>query len=210
MSTRTIGGLIMTHADDDGMIVPPKIAPYQVVILPFLLDDADKPQILEACADMKQKLLSAGISVRIDLSEGRASDKMWAAIKKGVPIRLEIGKREIEEGQVTFTRRDLGKDGKAKVATDDCAKSILDALDQMQKDLLERARERLNGFIKDVDCLEDLYDFFADEKDGGVKIDYALIKDSEEFEAIKKEFSVTTRCLPFADKGKKVIVAKAY
>ena len=210
MSTRTIGGLIMTHGDDDGMIMPPKIAPHQVVILPFIKDDADKAKILEFCEKVQKDLRARDISVQVDKSDARSSDKMWAAIKKGVPIRLEIGAREIEEGQLVFTRRDLGKDGKVKVSVAECAAKIADALDAMQKDLLAKSRQRMEGMVKDAKSLKEVRDFFAAEQTGGMKIDYSLIQNSEEFEAIKKDFAVTTRCLPFADEGKKVVVAKAY
>lgn len=210
MSTRTIGGLIMTHGDDDGMIMPPRVAPHQVVILPFIKDDADKTKILEFCEKVQKELRSKDISVQVDKSDARSSDKMWAAIKKGVPVRLEIGAREIEEGQLTFTRRDLGKDGKVKVSVAECAAKIAEALDAMQKDLLTKARARMDGMITDVKSLKEVRDFFAAEKTGGVKIDYSLIKDSAEFAAIKGEFAVTTRCLPFTDGGNKVILAKAY
>lgn len=210
MSTRTIGGLIMTHGDDDGMIMPPRIAPHQVVILPFIKDDADKAKILEFCEKVQKDLRAKDISVQVDKSDARSSDKMWAAIKKGVPIRLEIGAREIEEGQLVFTRRDLGKDGKVKVSVADCAAKIAEALEAMQKDLLAKARERMAGMVKEVKTLKEVRDFFAAEQTGGVKIDYSLLQDSSEWAAIKGEFAVTTRCLPFADGGKKVILAKAY
>jgi prolyl-tRNA synthetase len=210
MSTRTIGGLIMVHGDDDGMVMPPKIAPYQVVILPFIKDDADKAKILEFCEKVKKDLIAKDISVQVDKSDARSSDKMWSAIKKGVPVRLEIGAREIEEGQLVFTRRDLGKDGKVKVSVAECAAKIGEALEAMQKDLLAKARERMAGMVKEVKTLKEVREFFAAEQQGGVKIDYSLLKDSAEWAAIKGEFAVTTRCLPFADGGTKVILAKAY
>ncbi|TAL27383.1 MAG: proline--tRNA ligase [Alphaproteobacteria bacterium] len=210
MSTRTIGGLIMTHGDDDGMIMPPRVAPHQVVILPFLKDDADKAPILEFCDKLRKELRAKDISVQIDKSDARSSDKMWAAIKKGVPVRLEVGAREIAEGQVTYTRRDLGKDGKMKVSVDEFLNTIGVVLDEMQGDLLQRARRRLEGQIMDVKSLKEVREFFAADQSGGLRLDYSLIKGSDEFAAIKQEFAVTTRCLPFADNGQKVIVAKAY
>lgn len=210
MSTRTIGGLIMTHGDDDGMIMPPKVAPYQVIILPFVNEGSDVSQIMEACEKVRKDLIAHGISARVDASDARSSDKMWAAIKKGVPVRLEIGARELAEGQVVFTRRDLGKDGKQKVSIDGVAKAVGSALAAMQKDLLEKARARLKGQVQDVKTLKDLRDYFAAEKPGGVKIDYSLVKGFADFDAIKKEFSVSTRCLPFEDEGGKVVVARAY
>lgn len=209
LTTRTIGAMIMVHGDDDGMIMPPRMAPHQVVILPFLKDDADTPKIMEACEEMRKSLLKAGISVQIDKTEERSSDKMWTAIKKGVPVRLEIGARELAEGKISFTRRDLGKDGKQVVTIADAPKMVAEALDKMHGDMLERARAKLKTQIHDVSSLADLHAFFKAEKQGGVKIDYALVKGSEEYEKIAKEFSLSTRCLPF-DAADKVIIAKAY
>ncbi|MDE1151217.1 MAG: proline--tRNA ligase [Micavibrio sp.] len=210
MSTRTIGGLIMTHADDDGMIMPPRVAPHQVIILPFLKDDADTPAILEFCDKIQKELRAKDISVQVDKSDARSSDKMWAAIKKGVPIRLEVGAREIAEGQLTFTRRDLGKDGKTKVSVAECVDKISEALVQMQADLYNKAKARMMAGIKDVSSLKEARDFFAGENTGGLRLDYSLIQGSEEFAKLKAEFAVTTRCLPFADGGTKVIISKAY
>jgi prolyl-tRNA synthetase len=210
LTTRTIGAAIMVHGDDDGMIMPPRVAPHQVVILPFINNDADKAGILEFCDKIQKELRAKDISVQIDKSDARSSDKMWSAIKKGVPVRLEVGAREIAEGQVTYTRRDLGKDGKKKASVNEVVSSIGKALEDMQKDLLERARQRLKSQITDVKSLKEVRDYFAAEKTGGLRLDYGLIKSSEEFAAIKQEFAVTTRCLPFDDGGEKVIVAKAY
>ncbi len=210
LSTRTIGGLIMVHGDDDGMIMPPKMAPYQVAILPFINDDSDRTTILEHCEKIRKELLASGISVQIDKTDARSSDKMWAAIKKGVPIRLEVGAREIAEGQVIFTRRDLGKDGKTKVSATECASKISEALKAMQKDMLEKARTRLKQQIVNGSTLKEIRDFFAAETKGGIRVDYSLVRGSQEFEDMKKEFSISTRCLPFEDEGKKVIIAKAY
>lgn len=210
LSTRTIGGLIMVHADDDGMVMPPRMAPYQVAILPFINDDADREKILAACDKVRADLRAAGISSQVDKSDARSSDKMWAAIKKGVPVRLEIGARELAEGQMVFTRRDLGKDGKQKVSIEGVVKAIGDALEQMQKDMLARATERLKAQIHDVSSLKEVREFYAAGKTGGLRIDYALITGSEEYDAIAKEFSLSARCLPFEDKGKKVVIGKAY
>ncbi|MBI3440424.1 MAG: proline--tRNA ligase [Proteobacteria bacterium] len=210
LSTRTIGGLIMVHADDDGMVMPPKLAPYQVGILPIIHDDADRSKILEFCDKVQKDLAVKGVSAKTDKSDARTSDKMWTCIKKGVPVRLEIGAREIAEGQLTYTCRDLGKDGKKKVSLQEFMSTIEGVLSHMQKDMLEQAHQKAKGMVTEIKTLKEMRDFFAAEKIGGVKIDYKLIQGSDEFEAIKKEFSVTPRCLPFSDKGQKVIVAKAY
>lgn len=210
MSTRTIGGLIMTHGDDDGMIMPPRIAPYQVAVLPFITGDSDSTAILEFSDNIRKELAARGISVQVDKSDARSSDKMWGAIKKGVPVRLEAGAREIAEGQVTYTRRDLGKDGKTKVPVAEFLNTISVVLDEMQADLLKRGRSRLEAMITDVKSLKDVREFYAAQQTGGLRLDYSLIKGSEEFDAIKQEFAVTTRCLPFAGGGEKVVVSKAY
>jgi prolyl-tRNA synthetase len=210
MSTRTIGGLIMTHGDDDGMIMPPRMAPHQVVILPFLQGDEGRAEILAFCEKLQKEFRAKDISCQIDRSDARSSDKMWAAIKKGVPVRVEVGAREIAEGQVTFTRRDLGRDGKTKVGVSECVAKISAALEQMQKDLLEKARARLAAQVTDVKSLAEVRDFFKGEGQGGLKLDYSLVKGSAEFDAIAKEFSISPRVLPFGDDGRKVIVAKAY
>lgn len=209
LTTRTIGAMIMVHGDDDGMIMPPRMAPYQVAILPFIKDDADTPKIMQACEEMRAALKKAGITAQIDRTEARSSDKMWSAIKKGVPVRLEIGARELAEGNVSFTRRDLGKDGKQIAAIADAPKMVAEALDRMHADMLERARTRLKSQVRDVASLAELCDFFKAENQGGVRIDYSLVKGSADYEAIAKEFSLSTRCLPF-DAPSKVIVAKSY
>jgi len=209
LSTRTIGGLIMVHADDDGMIMPPRMAPYQVAILPFIKDEADTPKILEACNKVREDLRRAGISAQVDKSDARSSDKMWAAIKKGVPIRLEIGARELAEGKVSFTRRDLGKEGKVIAAIADAPAQIATALNQMHDDMLARAKKRLQAQIHNVATVAEIKAFFAAGTQGGVRIDYALIKGSADYEAVAKEFSLSCRCLPL-DAPTKVIVSKAY
>jgi prolyl-tRNA synthetase len=209
-TSRTVGAAIMVHGDDDGMIMPPKIAPYQVGILPVIHDDGDKDRILAFCDNIQKQLAAKGVTARTDKSGQRTSDMMWASIKKGVPVRLEIGAREIAEGQVTCARRDLGKDGKRKVSVEEFLGSIQGMLDQMQKDMLARAREKMTGMVTDIKSLREMRDFFAAEETGGVRLEYSLIGNSPEFDAIKKEFSVTARCLPFENDGQKVIVAKAY
>lgn len=209
LTTRTIGAMIMVHGDDDGMIMPPRMAPYQVAILPFIKDDADTPKIMQACDEMRAALKKAGITAQIDKTETRSSDKMWSAIKKGVPVRLEIGARELAEGNVSFTRRDLGKDGKQVAKIADAPQMVAQALDKMHDDLLQRARTRLQSQVRDVASLAELRDFFKAESHGGVRIDYSLVKGSADYAAIAKEFSLSTRCLPF-DAPSKVIVAKSY
>lgn len=210
MSTRTIGGLIMTHSDDDGLICPPKVAPYQVGILPIAHQEADREKVMTACYTIRQQLQALGVSADIDHSDQRTGDKMWGAIKKGVPVRLEVGARELAEDKVTYTRRDLGKDSKQTVSTQAFIQTIAAVLNDIQHQLLEKARVRTNSMIHEVQSLKAMREFFAADTVGAVKVDYDLVKNSPEFGTISKEFALSARCLPFVDGGKKVIVGKAY
>lgn len=210
VSTRMIGGLIMVHADDDGMVMPPKIAPYQIAILPIINDENDRAQILAFCETIRKDLSAKGVTAKIDSSDARTPDKMWNAIKKGVPVRLEVGMREMAEGMVTYTRRDLGRDSKQKATVADFLGAIDGVLTQMQSDMLDAARKKLKTMVTDIQTLPEMREFFKAEKLGGVKIDYALIKESAEYAEIQKEFSLTARCLPFENNGQKVIIARAY
>ncbi len=209
ISTRLIGGMIMTHGDDDGMIMPPRIAPYQVVIIPVVRDDADAAAIGEYCANLAASLKEQGVRVKLDDCDARTPDKMWDAIKKGVPVRVEVGAREMAEGQVTHVRRDLGRDSKETCAVDEFVNKISALLDAVHEELLTRARAFRDAHIEEVSSLQEVKDFFAADKLGFVKIDTTLLDDPA-FDEIKKEFSLTPRCMPFDDKGQKVYVGKSY
>lgn len=209
MSTRTIGGMIMVHGDDDGMVMPPRVASHQVVIIPVLKGEDDEA-VTDAAENLAKRIKAAGIRVHVDTRDMRTPDKMWDAIKKGVPIRVELGAREVAAGTLTHVRRDLGRDSKKTESIDAFVTGLPALLDTMQSDMLARARKFMNERIFDVKTLDEMRAFFADErKIGFVRIDTGAINDPQ-FEAIKKEFSVTPRCMPFADKGQKVLVGRSY
>jgi len=207
LSTRSIGGLIMTHADDDGMIMPPKIAPHQITIIPVVKDD---PTALFAyCTALAQDLKQAGFKVHLDTSDARTPDKMWASIKRGVPLRVEIGQREMEEAQVTYTRRDLGKSSKATLPTSEFIATVGSILNTMQSDLLARSRAFTLSNIHEVNDLKGLRDLFAADTLGFAKMPSALLDDPG-LEAIKNEFALTPRCQPLEDEGRTVLIGKSY
>jgi prolyl-tRNA synthetase len=208
-STRSIGGLIMAHADDDGMVMPPKIAPHQVAIIPVIRDDAGRGPVIDYCQALAKRLKAAGIRVHLDVSDARTPDKMWACIKKGVPVRVEIGQREMEAGQLTYIRRDLGKESKHTVSVEEFAGTVSGLLDTMQKDLLEKSRQFRDARIHDVKDVKAVRDFFAADTQGFARTDAAILG-QEEFERLRKEFSITPRCLPFENDGKMVIIGKSY
>jgi prolyl-tRNA synthetase len=209
MSTRTIGGLIMTHADDDGMIMPPKIAPVQVQIIPVIRDEADAPALIAYCKDIQKKLRSIDVRCKVDDSEARTPDKMWGCVKKGVPLRVEIGGREMAEGQLTHVRRDIGKDSKTTVSVDEFVNSVQATLNDIQKALFERAKTYRDENTHEASSLDGVREFFAAGRIGFVKIDVELLNDPQ-WEVLQDEFKLTPRCMPFEDGGKKVFVAKAY
>mgnify|MGYP001617800013 FL=1 len=197
----------MTHADDDGMIMPPKVAPYQVAILPVVKDDPTP--VFAVCEKLASQLKAKGIRVHLDMSDRRTPDKMWDAIKKGIPLRVEIGAREAEAGQVTHVRRDIGKDSKETCGAEEFVNKAQGLLEAIQKGLLVRAQAFQNSHIFDVKSVGEVREFYKADKTGFVRMDTALLSDPG-FEAVKKEFSLTPRCLPFADEGRKVIVGKSY
>lgn len=209
ISTRLIGGMIMTHADDDGMILPPKIAPHHVVIIPVTREDSDAEGIVAYCRDLAAKLKAQGVRVLVDEREARTPDKMWDAIKKGIPLRVEVGGREMDEGVVTHVRRDLGRESKATCSVDAFVGDVHAILDQMQSDLLEKARAFRDAHIEVGQSLADVEAFFKADKTGFVKVLVAVLEDAG-LDAVMKEYGLTTRCMPFTDDGKTVLIAKAY
>jgi prolyl-tRNA synthetase len=113
VSTRLIGGLIMTHSDDNGFVVPPRIAPLHVVIVPIYRNDQEKAQVLEyvqsLAKDLKAQNFSGGtVRVKVDDRDIRGGDKAWQYIKQGVPVRVEVGPRDMAKGEVFVGRRDKG------------------------------------------------------------------------------------------------------
>ena len=209
ISTRLIGGMIMVHADDDGMIMPPRVAPHHVVIIPIMREGQDADAMNDYIDDLKTQLKSKNIRVHVDNREERTPNKMWDAIKKGVPLRVEIGGREVEEGTLTYIRRDIGKDSKTTCSVTDFVNGVQGVLDTMQSDLYERAKTFRDSNIHDVNTIDDVNAHFKAGKTGFVKIDVSLLDDAA-LNEVMKSHSLTTRCMPFADNGQKVLIGKAY
>lgn len=209
LSTRTVGAMIMVHGDDDGMVMPPRIAPYQIEIIPFFKDESKTSLIKEFCIKLKSDLTKSGLRVHTDLSDERASNKMWTAIKKGVPIRIEIGAMEIEKSEVTMTRRDLGKGSKRTVSVSDLVNTLRIELDSMHNALLEKSKKFNDMHTYEMSDLNEIESFFKDDRIGFVLMDSNLL-DNEKFLQIRKNYAVSPRCLPFAYDGKKVLVGKSY
>ncbi|MFT4026268.1 MAG: His/Gly/Thr/Pro-type tRNA ligase C-terminal domain-containing protein [Novosphingobium sp.] len=173
-STRMIGGVIMTHGDDDGLRVPPAIAPHQIVILPMLRDSDEDEALLAYCEDLrkalaKQSALGEPIRVLLDKRPGKATQKRWAWVKKGVPLILEIGGRDAAGGQVSVLRRDKlwredGKPDFAGQAKDEFLGKAAAELEDIQRSLHAEAQAKRDANItRGITTLAELAAFFDDK-----------------------------------------------
>ncbi len=206
-STRMMGGLFMTHSDDDGLVLPPAVAPYQVVIIPVTRGD-DAAELNAAAESLAVRLSDCGLRVLADTSDMRGADKMWKWIKRGVPLRVEIGACEMAENMVTVTRRDLGKSSKQTIGADAFVSAARDMLSTMQRDMYDAAAARNAKMIKNVDSLAALDAALAAGEIGFFRLPYDMTT-NDEFEALMDKYKISRRCLDDAD-PKYVFVAKSY
>lgn len=207
VSTRLIGALIMAHADDDGLVLPPRIAPNHAVILPIIHDEGARQQVLDFCdqlaSELKKKAVAGrAIEVHVDKREGRGGDKFWHWVKKGVPVRIEIGKREIDEGYVTVTRRDKAHRDRENLSPEELSQRLPEILEEIQANILQRARKFLKENTRVIDDKADFYAFFTakNEKQPEIHGGFALSHwngSAAVEEQIKAELGVTIRCIPF-------------
>lgn len=225
VSTRLIGGLIMTHSDDDGLILPPKLAPSHIVVLPIIHKEEDKAAILAYCHQLTNELKQLtyhgrSLEVEIDTRDLPGGEKAWHWVKKGIPVRIEIGKKEQTADSVFMGRRDKNYKDKKILSRQEFIALIKTELDEMQSQLFQRAHAYQQANMQPIHDKEDFYQFF--KQDGGFAL--AHWNGDPEIEAkLKQELSVTIRCIPFentAGQGKcifsgdkslqQVIFAKAY
>jgi prolyl-tRNA synthetase len=235
VSTRLIGGQIMTHADDDGLVLAPKVAPAQVVIVPIFRSDDERPKVLEYCNCVARELRALRFADRplvviVDERDERGGEKVWHWIKKGVPMRLEIGPRDMEKDSVFVARRDRAHKDKQSVTRSEFVATVCNTLQSIQDGLLARAKAFRKEHTRRIDTREEFYAFFSTAREqenvptpihGG----FALTHFSGEValeEKIRNDLSVTVRCIPleksepgicpFTGKpsAQRVVWAKAY
>lgn len=207
VSTRMMGSLFMTHSDDDGLVLPPAVAPYQIVIIPITRDE--NAETLNAYSEkLAEQLRMLGIRVLVDASDMRAPDKMWKWIKRGVPLRVEIGAREMEENTVTITRRDLGKSSKRTMSDAELLRDVKEILNQIQHDMYEAVVARNKTMIHDVASLSELEAALASGKIGFFRIKNEQTQ-NEEFESLMEKYKISRRCLD-DNNPEYVYVAKSY
>jgi len=218
MTTRMIGALIMAHSDDNGLILPPKIAPIQVVIVPIYRGDDQLPAIAEVANRIKDQLKAFGISVKFDDRDTQKPGWKFAEYElKGVPVRLALGPRDIENGNVELARRDTLE--KKVLPQEGIAEYIKDLLDEIQESIYQKALNFRTESTYKVDTWEELVDVL--ENKGGFAM--AHWDGTTESENKIKETKATIRCIPLdseEEEGKcivsgkpskrRVIIAKAY
>src|SRR5689334_14179892 len=174
VSTRLIGGLIMTHSDDDGLVLPPRMAPKHVVLLPIYRSDEEKSQVLEYVNSLKKELeaqeFNGGkVRVMIDDRDIRGGEKNWHHIKRGVPLRAEIGPKDIAKNGVFLARRDTGE--KTGVERSELVKTIGQRLTDIQNNLFQRAKKFRDDNTQNIDTLDDFLAYFTPQSKSEEKPD---------------------------------------
>jgi prolyl-tRNA synthetase len=220
VSTRLIGGLIMSHSDDKGLVLPPKLAPVKAVLVPIYRKDEEKAGVLEVA-----QRLAKEVGAKIDDREGQTPGaKFFHWERRGVPVVLELGPRDVASGNVVLKRRDTG--AKEVLPQAELARRLPGVLAQMQKDLYDRAKQRLKENTVLVNSIEEVEAILREvtaEKGGG-KFVMAHMKDDAACNARLKEFKATVRNIPLVDEydgagkcivtgepvDRRVVIAKAY
>jgi prolyl-tRNA synthetase len=209
VSTRLIGGLLMTHSDDDGFVLPPRLAPAHVVIIPIFRSDDERPRVLEYCrnaaAELRaQRFADAPVRVIVDERDERGGEKVWHWVRKGVPLRLEIGPRDIDKDAVFAARRDRAPKDKQSIARSELVTNVGVTLQAIQDGLLARARAFRDEHTRRIDDRDEFYAFFTgeretDDQSAPIHGGFALTHfggDVQLEQKIKSDLSVTVRCIP--------------
>ncbi len=203
LSTRMVGALIMAHSDDDGLVLPPRLAPTHVVVLPIYRTDEEKAKVMAYCdqvvAGLKAKPFDgAPLQIEVDDRDVRGGDKKWHHVKRGVPLRVEIGPRDVDSGTVFVGRRDLGKS--SGQPWQEFVETVDQQLLEMQQDLYLKALKFREDHTVRIDSLDEFRDYFTPQNPSRPEIHAGFAwchwSESEEMEAILKELKVTPRCIP--------------
>jgi prolyl-tRNA synthetase len=203
-STRLIGALIMTHSDDDGLRLPPKMAPSQVVIVPILRDEAGRDGVIQAAETLAKRLRAQRydgepVKVKVDLRDDSGANKRWGWIKKGVPFVVEIGPRDVAAGTVAFVRRDaIGT--KRSAPLDEFVARIEDELNELDQKLYDEALAyRQANMVQGIASHADLVEHF--EKKDGTGFVLGKYSGDPAIDAKLGEIGLTIRCLPHEQSG---------
>ena len=194
MTTRLIGAIIMVHGDNSGLKLPPRLAPTQLMIIPIAMH---KEGVLDKANELKEALLAKGIRVRLDDSDKTPGFKFSECEMRGVPLRLEIGPKDIENNQCILVRRDTGE--KIVSSLENIEKEVVSLLEEIQNDMFKRALEHREAHTYEADTMEEFTEI-VENKPGFVK---ALWCGDRECEGKIKELTqATSRCMPLNGQGK--------
>ncbi len=220
MTTRLIGALIMTHSDDKGLVLPPKVAPRKAVVVPIYRKDEEKAQVMETASKM-----AADLGAHLDAREGQSPGaKFFHWERRGVPVVFELGPRDVASGRTVIKRRDTG--GKMVIPQEEAGAKLAAALDAMQTELLARARQRLKDntiLANSIEEVEEILKPVTPEKGGG-KFVMAHLKDDPANDERVKSFKASIRNIPLVNEfdgpgkciltgepvEKRAVIAKAY
>jgi len=207
VSTRLVGALIMTHSDDDGLVLPPRLAPKHVVILPICRSDEDRSSVLPYCESLQKELASqpfadGHVKVMIDDRDLRGGEKNWYHIKRGVPLRVEVGPKDIAKNGVFVGRRDTGE--KSPFSREDFVANIGKTLDEIQDNLYARAKKLREDNSRSIDNLDEFEAFFTPKNPQKPEIHAGFascffVEDPSMLQLLKK-LKVTVRCIPLSDR----------
>lgn len=213
MTTRLIGSLIMCHGDDDGLRLPPRIAPKQIVIIPVIPKPELEGQIMAYAEKLAEQLrakkyFGRPIVVHIDKRDRRGGEKNWEWIKKGVPLRLEVGPRDIEAQAVMAARRDRPIKEKQSMPIEQLLNQVETILDEIQNNYFHQAASYREAHIyRNIETFDQLKAFFTPKNEDKPEIHggFVLAKwcGDPATEEVLKEFKVTIRCLPLNQSGTK-------
>lgn len=208
VSTRLVGALLMTHSDDDGLVLPPRLAPKHVVILPIVKNEEGRAEVLEYCHRLKAELESqqyAGDAVRVQLDDRdiRGGEKKWHHVKRGVPLRAEVGPRDMESDSVYLGRRDTGES--EAIGCRELVQGIAQLLEEIQSNLFARAKKLKEDNSQQIDNLDDFISFFtlpngeASEIHGGFA--WSFFNEDPKTTEVLNKLKVTIRCVPLDEAG---------
>jgi prolyl-tRNA synthetase len=209
MSTRLIGTVVMAHGDDDGLVLPPRIAPTQIVILPVTPKEETRAAVFEACDKLAKQLheiryADLPVEVEVDRRDLGGGAKNWEWIKKGVPLRVEIGPRDLESGKVAVSRRDQPTKVKELMSMQEFVSLVPESLGSIQHNLFERAKQSRDENTRVINSKKEFYDFFTPKSSTRPEIHggFALAHwngSREVEEQIKNDLKVTIRVIPLDD-----------
>ena len=189
MTTRLIGAVIMVHGDNSGLVLPPRIAPTQTMIIPIA---QHKEGVLEKAEELRARVEAKGIRVKVDDSDKGPGWKFSEQEMRGIPARIEIGPKDIEANQAVIVRRDTSE--KITVSLDEAEEKLAEVLDLMQKEMLERARVHRDAHTTTALTYDEFKDAVAN-KPGFIKAMWCGDEKCEN--KIKEDTTATSRCMPF-------------